>query len=75
MRLKIQNIGKISTADIEINGITIVAGENNTGKSTVGKTLYAMFNSFCRTQKRIFAERVRSVSKYIGQMSAEINSV
>lgn len=73
MRLRIQNIGKISAADIEINGITIVAGENNTGKSTVGKTLYAIFNSFCRTQKRIFAERVRSVSRYIGQMYMENN--
>lgn len=73
MRLRIQNIGKISAADIEINGITIVAGENNTGKSTVGKTLYAMFNSFCRTQKRISAERVRSVTRYIGQMYMENN--
>ena len=37
MRIKISNIGKIKEADVTINGITVIAGENNTGKSTVGK--------------------------------------
>ena len=44
MRIKISNIGKIKEADVTINGITVIAGENNTGKSTVGKALYAIFN-------------------------------
>ena len=35
MELHIRNIAKIEKADIEINGITVIAGENNTGKSTV----------------------------------------
>ena len=34
--LTVQNIAKISSASIEINGITVIAGENNTGKSTIG---------------------------------------
>ncbi len=45
MRLTIKNIGKIDEADIELNGITVIAGENNTGKSTVGKTLFCVINS------------------------------
>ena len=40
MKLFLENIGKIGGACIEIKGITVIAGENNTGKSTVGKTLY-----------------------------------
>ena len=32
MKLFIKNIGKIKDAAIEINGITAIAGENNTGK-------------------------------------------
>lgn len=32
MKLRIRNFAKISKADIEIDGITIIAGNNNTGK-------------------------------------------
>lgn len=46
MRLHIENIAKIEKADIEIDGITVIAGSNNTGKSTVGKALFAMFDAF-----------------------------
>ena len=46
MFLHLENIGKIHRADIEINGITVIAGENDTGKSTIGKALYSVFNSF-----------------------------
>lgn len=45
MRLEVTNFAKIKNADIKINGITVIAGENNTGKSTIGKLLYAIFNS------------------------------
>lgn len=42
MKLKFQNIGKISEAEIEVSSITVIAGNNDTGKSTVGKLLYAV---------------------------------
>ena len=31
MRLELDNVGKISFANIELNGMTVIAGENNTG--------------------------------------------
>jgi predicted ATPase len=46
VHLRIENTGKIAKADIEIKGITVIAGENDTGKSTVGKVLFCIFNSF-----------------------------
>lgn len=46
MKLKFENIGKIKTAEVEIKKITLIAGLNSTGKSTVGKLLYCIFNSF-----------------------------
>lgn len=45
MKLEISNIGKVEDASILINGLTVIAGENNTGKSTLGKSLYAIFTS------------------------------
>lgn len=40
MKICLKNIGKIKEADIELDGITIIAGDNNTGKSTIGKSVY-----------------------------------
>ncbi len=42
MKIKIEYIGLVQTAKIDINSITVIAGNNNTGKSTVGKVLYAV---------------------------------
>ncbi len=57
MKLKIQNLGKIEKAEIVFNGITVVAGDNNTGKSTVGKALFAFFNSLEGMKRKIRAQR------------------
>lgn len=46
MRLKLQNIGIIEEADINVDGITLIAGQNDSGKSTVGKVLYAIIKGF-----------------------------
>lgn len=61
MKLVLKNIGKVQNATVEINGITVIAGENDTGKSTVGKALFSVFNSFYNIDEKITAER----GKYI----------
>lgn len=65
MKLSLKNIGKIENASIEINGITSIAGENNTGKSTVGRTLFSVFNSFHDMDFKIKEERIRGVKNVI----------
>ena len=65
MFLSIKNLGKIETADIEIDAITVIAGENNSGKSTIGKALFCIFNSFYAVDKNIMAERESAISRVI----------
>lgn len=57
MKISLTNIGKVKKADIEINGITVIAGENNTGKSTIGKALWSIFNSFHNIENELKKER------------------
>lgn len=57
MRIKLQNIGKLKEADINIEGIAVIAGKNNTGKSTVGKALYCIFNGLYDLDRNIKADR------------------
>ncbi|SFP38248.1 AAA domain-containing protein, putative AbiEii toxin, Type IV TA system [Butyrivibrio proteoclasticus] len=45
MRLRLTNFAKISDAEINIDGIAIIVGPNNSGKSTVGKAIDAVFAS------------------------------
>ena len=63
MKLIIKNICKISNAEVELNGITVIAGENNTGKSTVGKALYSIINSCCNYHDTIYDTRIRNINR------------
>ncbi len=42
MRIKLTNIGMLESADVKLDGLTVIAGENDTGKSTVGKMLFGL---------------------------------
>ena len=68
MKLHIENFAKIANANIEINGITVIAGENNTGKSTVGKILYSLFDSFYNITSKINLQRKYSVRSIIDDL-------
>lgn len=61
MKLNIKNFAKIKEADIIVDGITVIAGENNTGKSTVGKILFSLFNSLSNVDEKIFEERLKEI--------------
>lgn len=61
MRLKISNLAKIQKAEIDIDGITVIAGSNNTGKSTVGKSIFSLFNSLNNIENKILLQKTTSI--------------
>lgn len=65
MKLKLENVGKIRSANIDLNGITVIAGENNTGKSTIGKMLFCVFHAFYKIEEQIREERIKSISRVL----------
>ena len=65
MRFVIENVGKITHADVRLDGITVICGENNTGKSTVGKALFSYFNSMCDWKSKIDEERLNYIMSCI----------
>ncbi|MBR4909014.1 MAG: AAA family ATPase [Acidaminococcaceae bacterium] len=72
LKLIIRNIGKLKDAAIEINGITVIAGENDTGKSTVGRCLFAICNSFYDFDNKIENERKKSVAAILSRISLHL---
>ena len=65
MKIELENVGKINKAQIRLDGITVIAGENSTGKSTVGKMLFCVFKAFYRMEEHIQFEKVNTVRKTV----------
>mgnify|MGYP004483244413 CR=1 FL=1 len=61
MKVKVQNIAKIKSSEIEINGITIIAGYNSTGKSTISKSLVYTLSGYSDLRNKIFNNRISSM--------------
>lgn len=65
MKLQISNFAKIEKADINIDGITVICGDNNTAKSTIGKILFSIFDSNFDIDKKIVNELGKDIEKII----------
>jgi len=57
VKLKIENVGMIRHADIKLDGLTIIAGENDTGKSTVGKLIFSLIKAFNRYEQDLIESK------------------
>jgi len=71
MELQLKNIGMIKEANVKIDGLTVIAGENDTGKSTLGKFLYfTVFHrentDYDKLYKSIFKESLSSYNTPLG---------
>ena len=70
MNLYFKNIGMINEASLDINKLTIIAGQNDSGKSTVVKVLYSIthnildFEKISRFTKRVvIANNLKEIIK------------
>lgn len=73
MELELKNIGRIEKANIKIDGITVICGDNNTGKSTVGKMLYAVYQSFYDIQGTLERERGEAYRSILNRTVRELD--
>lgn len=68
MRLNINHFSKIEHADILVDGITVIAGNNNTGKSTIGKILFSLFYSVADLEEKVEEQRLMEIRRVCNQM-------
>ncbi len=72
MNLKIENIALIKEADIALNGITVVAGLNKTGKTTIAKAVYAMINAYTDLPLRVLKSRRNDIKIVVSKAVLKI---
>lgn len=61
MKLTVRNIARISLAEIELGGITVISGSNGTGKSTISRSLMTLSSVSKNISELVQVERINSV--------------
>ena len=75
LKIRIKNFRAIKTADIILNGITVVAGINGCGKSTISKLLYRTIKTAIDFEKIVIANlfnELKDIRYFLDELSHEI---
>lgn len=75
MKVELKNINKIRNASIELNSLTVIAGANDSGKSTVGKVLFSTIKALIsglsdsdEQKKEVINERTTSLIRRLNTL-------
>ncbi len=63
--IEISNIGRIKDANIKLDGLSIIAGKNDTGKSTVGKLVFSIVKAISRYEYDFQNDKEKEVIRLI----------
>jgi len=59
MDIYLNNIGILEEANISLNGITVIAGLNDSGKSTIGKIAFSLIKAINFSESRLFVDNIQ----------------
>lgn len=68
MQIKLRNVNKIREGIVNLNGLTVIAGVNDSGKSTVGKMLFSLV-------KAIYNAKHYNENRMMRELSLQVNSL
>ena len=68
MQIRLKNIGIIKDSTIALNGLTVITGKNNSGKTTVGKTLYSLFDAVANIQRKAENDKCVYVMRHLNNL-------
>ena len=68
MELQLKNIGMIKEANVKINGLTVIAGENDTGKSTVGKIIFCIIKAISRYKEDFNESKIYKIEDKLDKL-------
>lgn len=72
MKIKLQGIGIIKDSEIELNGLTVITGDNNSGKTTVGKVVYSLFDAVSDLFEKAEADKNNYAWKTIREIRSSL---
>lgn len=69
MEFTLQKVGIINNTTVKLNGLTVICGSNNSGKSTAGKALYATIESLSNLEDKLHDELVLNYRRAVVSVS------
>ena len=67
MQIRLQNIGIVTEAKVALSGITVIAGPNKSGKSTIGRALMAYGTLLRRMDELVRNKRLTLLAVQLGE--------
>ena len=68
MKLVLENIGMLEKAEVKLDGLTVIAGENDTGKSTVGKVLFCLIKAIGRYKEDLEESQEHHITEKVEEI-------
>nr|MCU0348970.1 hypothetical protein [Saprospiraceae bacterium] len=75
MLFKIKNIAAIEQAEVLLDGLTVIGGENDTGKSTVGKLLFAIVKGIARYEQDLNESKEKGLRRKVEEIYFAVRRV
>ncbi len=73
MQITLDNIGIIKNSTLTLEGLTVITGKNNSGKTTVGKTLYSLIDATSNLQRNARRDRNTYIRKQLRELENVLN--
>ena len=68
MQISLRNVNKIKEGIINLDGLTVIAGVNDSGKSTVGKMLFSLVKAIYNAKHYDENRRTRDLSQQVSAL-------
>lgn len=70
MQINLQNVGIVKDSTITIDGLSVITGKNNSGKTTVGKTLYSILDAVSNLQQKANNDKFFYIQRQIEKVES-----
>ena len=74
MEIKLENIGIVKDSVIAMDGLTVITGKNNSGKTTVGKVVYSLLDAVCNINQKFKSDRQHYIQKQVDRVETELEA-
>ena len=68
MEIFLKKIGIVKESRIALDGLTVITGKNNSGKTTVGKTLYSLIDAVSNLERKVASDRRYYIYKQLSEI-------
>lgn len=75
MKFKFDNLGLLDEATLELKDLTIICGENNTGKTYATYAVYGFLRSWRRLLQMVLAQEIEAIAKAEGAYKFDLHEM